>query len=116
MSNTIKNIKQMQALLVISIFLGEIGGFFIVNMVHYFAEDYQLAVTMSKIVFLILIFSIFCILTFCFINLDHIKNQLKETEQTKDKTVPGVENNLEEQTKDQDNKNTIDSDEAGKNE
>ena len=115
MSNTIKVIKQMRILLAIIVILGAISGFLTVNMVHYYSADHLLYVTVSKIAFMILYFSIYCILAFCFINLNHIKNQIRETIQTKEKTGPETGNHLEEQPKAQENKNPIDSEVAGKN-
>ena len=109
MSNTIKNIKVMQVLLAISVFLGGVSGFFIINMVHNFDTDHQLVVTVSKIVFLIIWFSIICILGFCFMNLEDIMDQIRKTEQMKDKTIPEVKNSLEEQTKVQENERFINS-------
>ena len=105
MSNTIKIIKQMRVLLVVIVILGAISGFLTVNMVHYYSADHQLSVNVSKIAFLILYFSIYLILAFCFINLDHIKRQIRESEQTNDKTGLETGNCLEEQSKEQENNN-----------
>ena len=112
MSNTIKIIKQMRLLLVIIVILGAISGFLTVNMVHYYSADHQFSVTVSKIAFLIIYFSIYFILAFCFINLEHIKKQIKEMVQTNDKTGPETRNRLEEQPKEQENNNLIDSEAA----
>ena len=112
MSNTIKTIKQMRVLLVIIVILGAISGFLTVNMVHYYSADHQFSVTVSKIAFLILYFSIYFILAFCFINLEHIKKQIRESEQTNDKTGPETGNHLKEQPKEQENNNLIDSEAA----
>lgn len=116
MSNTIKILKQMQVLLVIIVILGAISGFLTVNMVHYYSADHQFSVTVSKIAFLIIYFSIYFILAFCFINLEHITKQIKETVQTKDKTGPETGNRLEEQPKEQGSNNSIDSEVSEKEE
>ena len=112
MPNTIKILKQMRLLLVIIVILGAISGFLTVNMVHYYSADHQFSVTVSKIAFLIIYFSIYFILAFCFINLEHIKKQIKEMVQTNDKTGPETGNRLEEQPKEQENNNLIDSEAA----
>jgi len=116
MSNTIKILKQMRVLLVIIVILGAISGFLTVNIVHYYSADYQISVTVSKIAFLIIYFSIYFILAFCFINLEHITKQIRGTVQAKDKTGPKTENCLEEQPKEQENNNSMDSEISEKEE